>query len=131
MGDLGVAQVTAEDFATPLKSMGEWLKIGLVVCDDERRVLHVNAGFEETSGIRETDAMGKPLSASVRDQAFGALVQDLFDRAQSSAGGSVSEDFDFSGMPHKVHVICFGTRMGSMGGASVKGYALVAVKAEG
>lgn len=114
----------AEEIAAGLKIIGQSTPCGLVVCDNDRKVVHMNSVFEEVSGIREDSALGHDLASLARDQAFAALVGDLFDRVHSM-GGTVVEDFEFSGISFKVNAFAFGHS-----GAAAKALVLLLVRAE-
>ncbi len=92
---------------------------GAAFCDHERRVLFITEYFEEITGIRTTESAGQEFSSVARDQAFGSLIKDLFDRVELS--GPLSEDFDFSGMPYKVQAAVFGT-------GTARGYLFIIAK---
>ncbi|HTL11491.1 MAG TPA: FHA domain-containing protein [Bdellovibrionota bacterium] len=112
----------SEDFIGPAKMMGELAPFGVLVCDEERKILYTNRIFEEVAGIRASDVAGQVVTSAARDQAFSALVTDMFNQAKG--GITVSEDFEFSGVAFRVQASAFG-------GANAKGYLLVAVKSEG
>ncbi len=101
-----------EEFAAPLQILGGISKFGMVLCDGDRKVLYMNSLFEEITGLRLDSSLGQPLALLARDQAFGSLCNDLFDR--SPAGGpGISEDFDFSGIFYRMHSSAFGSLGGS------------------
>ena len=84
----------------------------------------MNAVFEELSGIRADQARGEDLRSIARDQALGAMANDLFDRAHGASGEGIQEDFDFSGIVYKLTAVLFG-------GGDAKGFVLIASKADG
>ncbi|MBC7691378.1 MAG: FHA domain-containing protein [Methylotenera sp.] len=104
-GNLGP---TAEDLLGPLKMFGVASRIGLVICDAENRILHLNPLFEEISGIRADNVVGSEFGSVARDQAFVMFTQDLFSRA-SAGGEGVAEDFEFSGVTYRMHAVAFGS----------------------
>jgi PAS domain-containing protein len=106
-GGGGAPAFTAQDLLGPLRAMASHAKSGVAVLDEERKVLYMNGIFEEITRIRLDAAEGQPL-ASVSDQAFGALVGDLCERASPGSDG-VEEEFDFSGTSYQVHVATFGS----------------------
>lgn len=110
--------LAAEDFAAPVSSFASLGNMGVVVCDGDHKVISINSTFEEISGIRADAAIGQPITDVARDQGFESLVMDLFSRAQPGSEG-VGEDYDFSGISHRVTALAFGT-MGS-----VKCYVLI------
>ncbi len=110
-----------EDVLASFRSVGDASGHPMVVCDNGRQVAYLNSPFEEVSGIRSEVAIGKPMTEVARDQAFGALVSDLFDRAQAS-GAEASDDFEFSGTSYKVRAATFGPV------GNPRGYVLMAVK---
>ncbi len=114
-----------DDFAGPMRAMAGFAKFAMVLIDQDRHVLFMNPAFEEISGIRGDAAVGQEIGVVARDQALGPFSNDLFDRSQSG-GEAVAEDFEFSGVTHKVHVAAFGPP-----GGPAKGFYLIAVKSEG
>jgi PAS domain-containing protein len=98
--------------------------LGLVLCDSQRRIVHINDAFEEMSGIRGEAAAGQEIPAVARDQAFGALVNDLFERVAQSPEGA-GDDIEFSGVQHRVSLAA----LGPVGGAP-RLYLLAAARAE-
>jgi PAS domain S-box-containing protein len=95
---------------------------GLILCDAEKRVIYLNEHFEEISGIRAAESVGQDFASLARDQAFGALIKDLFER--SLMGGSVSEDFEFSGNAYKISACAMGINQ-------TQGYVFFVVKGGG
>lgn len=95
-----------EEFLNPMKLFGDFGKFGIALCDSERKVKYVNAVFEEVTGIRLDSAQDLVLSELGRDQSFGAMVRDLFDRAASD--GVASDEYEFSEGNFKVHGASFG-----------------------
>ena len=115
----------SEDSVGALRMMGDAVEFGIAMCDADRKVVYLNGAFEDVSGLRLDSVEGQELASVARDQAFGSLVSDLFERA-ASGGSTTSEDFDFSGVAFKVGV----TSLGSMG-SSAKGYVLILKRTEG
>jgi PAS domain-containing protein len=115
--------ISSEDFVGPMRTLGSAISTGLVVFDGERKILSINPAFEEMSGIRNDNSVGQDYSGVARDQGEAALVMDLLDRAQPGQEGS-SESYDFSGVAHKVSVVC----LGAVG--APKCYLLIAVRFE-
>lgn len=124
-GGQGEGGPSAEDYIGSLQGIASMSGAGLVVLNGERKIVYLNSAFEELSGIRADQANGQEISAVARDQALGALVSDLCDRAQPGGEGG-SEDFDFSGVPHKVQVVAFGKPS-----ESVRCIAMLATRKEG
>lgn len=112
-----------DDFLGPLKTMGGVGTLGFVILDHEKKIIYLNALFEEISGIRSDQALGQSMTDVARDQAMGAFTQDLLDRTPV-AGEGLAEDFDFSGISYKVHSAAYGTS-----GQSAKFYTMTFVKA--
>jgi len=106
-----------------MRTLGSAITTGLVVFDGERKILYINSAFEEISGIRSDNSVGQDYSGVARDQGEAALVTDLLDRAQPGQEGS-SENYDFSGVAHKVSVVC----LGAVG--APKCYLLIAARSE-
>ncbi|MFZ9596145.1 MAG: FHA domain-containing protein [Bdellovibrionia bacterium] len=96
------ASLSSSEIAAPLKALGQLANFGMVLFDSEKKILFVNSVFEEMSGIRQDNALGQEISSVARDQALGAFVSDLMSRVLSGSE-SLTEDFDFSGVPCKVH----------------------------
>jgi PAS domain-containing protein len=113
-----------EECVGPMRTLGGFVKFGIVVFDSNQKILYLNPMFEEISGIREDGAIGHQMSEVGRDQAMGAFSSDLLGRAPVGGDG-ISEDFDFSGVTYKVYAAAFGRS-----GQSAKGFILSAVKAE-
>lgn len=121
----GMGGGNPEEYVAPLRALGGLLKSGIVLFDQDKKVLYMNAMFEEMSGIRLDSAMGQDIGTVARDQSLGQMVQDLFSRAPVGGEGIV-EDYDFSGISCKL----VGGAFGPPGGTG-KAYLLAAVKAEG
>ncbi|MBS1961909.1 MAG: FHA domain-containing protein [Bdellovibrionales bacterium] len=100
--------ITSGDLAGPLRTIAMNAKQGVAVLDEERKVICLNAIFEEVTGVRNDSSEGQPLASVSRDQAFSSLVGDLCDRAAPGTEGA-SEEFDFAGIVFVVHVVAFGT----------------------
>lgn len=111
-----------EEFLVLFRMLGEVVPVGLVVFDSEKRIVHLNAVFEELSGIRLDSARGQGMSDVARDQALGVFTSDLLDRTSVGSDG-LSEEFEFSGVSYRFH----SAAVGSMGGLT-KGYLLAIVK---
>jgi pSer/pThr/pTyr-binding forkhead associated (FHA) protein len=99
--------LTPEEAAGPVAAMAESAGMGVVVCGSDRKVAYLNPYFEEVAGIRADGAVGEDLSGLARDQAFSALISDLFDRA--TAGSDASEKFEFSGVDYEVKAVAAGS----------------------
>jgi PAS domain-containing protein len=115
--------MSSEDFLGPMRTLGAAITAGLVVFDGERKILLINPAFEEMSGIRSDNSVGQDYSGVARDQGEAALVTDLLDRAQPGQEGS-SENYDFSGVAHKVSVVCLGAT------GAPKCYLLIAARSD-
>ncbi len=114
-----------EDFMAGLRLVASaQARPGVVLCDAERRVLQLNEVFEDVSGIRSDNAVGQEISSLARDQAFSALLQELFERAQPGADAG-PEEFEFSGVAYRVTVAAIGT----LGGAP-RGFVMMVEKKE-
>ena len=83
--------------------------MGVAVCGGDRKVAHLNPVFEEVTGIRAEGAVGEELQGLARDQAFAALIVDLFERA--TQGSEASEEFEFSGVGYRVRAVSAGSGM--------------------
>jgi PAS domain-containing protein len=124
MGGMDNSQYV-EEFVGPLRTLGNIVKIGLVVFDSEKKIVYLNSMFEEMSGVRSDSGIGKDMSEVARDQAMAAFTNDILGRSPVGGEG-VSEDFDFSGITYKMYAAAFG----SAGGVA-KCYFLAAMRAEG
>ncbi len=114
-----------EEFSGPLQMVGKAAIFGMIVLDGNRRILSMNDTMQEISGIRAEQAIGSDINSVARDQSFGAMANDLFDRSMPGSEG-VSDDFDFSGVGFKL----MSAALGATGG-QVKGYIMCALKKEG
>ena len=106
------------------RHLGGLFSGGLAFCDGERRALFLNASFEDLTGIRSDNAYMQNLPDQARDQAFTALMNDLFDRSSSSPDGA-SEDFEFSGVSHRVQMVPIGES-----GAAPRGFILTVSRSD-
>lgn len=115
-----------EDFVDAFRLISSSQRLGsaFVLCDSQKRILSLNAAFEEVTGIRQDAAQGQELSSAARDQAFAALVSDLLNRCQPGAD-SGAEDFEFSGVPYRVSAAA----LGSLGGLP-QGFVLMAERTD-
>jgi PAS domain-containing protein len=101
------SKLTAEEAAGPLMALADAAGTAIAVCDSDRKVVLVNGPFEEITGIRGEGTSGQELAGAARDQAFSALITDLFDRA--AAGTEAAEDFEFSGVDYVVRAVSAGS----------------------
>ncbi len=123
----GISISDASSFARLLAAGNP--KLGVALCDGDKRILYMNEKFEEMTGIRVDAAIGQDFTAVARDQSLGAFIADLFDRASAALGGEMpAEDYDFSGTPYKVSASAFS---GSAMGGAAQCYLLVATPAGG
>jgi PAS domain-containing protein len=125
MGGGGAAEEVTESLMPTLKMLGSTMTSGLVVFDSQKKIVYLNGVFEELSGIRVDAAVGQEMSQVARDQAMGALTNDLLDRAPVG-GDSISEGFDFSGISYKVYASAVGAP-----GGQAKCFVLGTVRSEG
>jgi PAS domain-containing protein len=116
---------TIDDFLGSLKMFGNLSRIGIAVCDQDRRVVHLSPYFEEVTGIRNDNVQGQELQAVANDQAFSSLVADMLGRSAAGSEGVV-EDFDFGGVAFKVTA----TGLGGVG-TTPRGFVMALTKAEG
>lgn len=127
------SSVQLSDFYGLFSALGTNSKSGLVVFNSDRKVIFMNSVFEELSGIHAEQARGEDIRNLARDQALGAMVNDLFDRAHTSSqerssieggdGVGIQEDFDFSGISYKMTALFFGA-------GNARGFVLVAAKVD-
>ncbi len=106
------ANLNASDFEAMARTIGGLGRQGVVLCDQERRIVYLNEVFEEMSGIRADRDMGQPFTSVARDQGFETLLEDLFSRSGPGAEG-IREDFEFNGVAHTVHTVAFGPAGGN------------------
>lgn len=118
---LGSSIIDPQQFIGPIRMVGDAFNCGIVLCDEERKIVFLSPVFEEITGIRGSDSIGQELASAARDVAFGSLVKDMFGEVQG--GGSATEDFDFSGVAYKMVASSFGT-------STAKAYVLAAIKTE-
>ncbi len=120
----GPAGPSASDFEGPLKMFGNLGKFGMVIFDQDRKIIYLNSLFEEISGIRADGAFGNDLGSLARDQSMGVFIEDLFGRVTVGSEG-VNEEYDFSGISHRVLVAAFGVT-----GGTATCYVLITVRTE-
>lgn len=123
LAGVGAAASVADEVGA-YKMLGDASSFAVAVCDAERRPVYLNGPFENVTGIRHEFGESQPLSGLARDQAFGSLLSDLFDRTPSSPDG-LGEDFDFSGVPFHVRMVALN---GS--GGQPRGFVLTARRQE-
>lgn len=122
-GEVGGSPLTPDDFLPSVKMLSEISTFGVILCDSEKKVVHINSVFEEISGIRLEEASGRKLEEAARDEALSALLDDLFGQVANSHDFG-SDHFDFGGVGYKVHIAALGA------GPSLRGYFIVVVKDE-
>jgi PAS domain-containing protein len=98
---------SSDEYAGPVKMIGNFAKFGMLVLDQQKKILFLNPMFEELSGIRSDGAIGQDVGAVARDSSLAQFTNDLCERAPVGGEG-VSDDYDFSGIGCKVHVGAFG-----------------------
>jgi PAS domain-containing protein len=113
-----------DEFISPFRALAQQGGFGLFICDSERKIRFMNPIFEEASGIRNENAVGQDVAAVARDQAFIALMSDLFERAPLNPEG-VGDEVEFSGIAFHVHAMAYNSGMG------VKAYVITAMKTGG
>jgi PAS domain-containing protein len=118
----GIGAAPSEEYINPMRMIGDLGSFGVLLCDEDKKVIYANSMFDEMTGTRASETSGQDISAVARDQAFITLTNDMFGQVQSS--GSATEDFEFSGVPVRIYVSAFGA------GPDKKGYALIAIKQE-
>ncbi len=123
-GSFGSSGSGGEDLSAPIRMMGQFSRFGIALLDDQRHVIYLNPVFEEVTGIRSDDALGRDLASVARDQAFASFSEDLVSRVSPGSEG-FAEEFEFSGVGFRVHVAAFGNV-----GASPKAYLFCVVKGD-
>lgn len=118
------AGLNLNEFQEMFAAFGSVSKCGLVICDENRKVVYLNSYFEDVSGIRLDEAANQEFSSVARDQAFISLINELFEQSKASLGRTFSEEFDFSGIVYKVRAVALGNA------AMVQGYCFVIFKEE-
>ncbi len=123
--EFGVKGVSAEEFVAPVRLVGDALpSIGIVACNSEKQIVYINSFFQELSGIRTDDALGKEFASVARDQALSALVNDVFENIQVGSD-PIDEKFEFSGTTYLIKVGAFGSF-----GSTPRAYVFVATKGD-
>jgi PAS domain-containing protein len=103
-GSLEESARLGEDTIASYRVLGDACPQPVAVCDGQRRGVYFNASFEDVTGIRFDPMENRPLQELARDQAFGVLLDDLFQRC-SSGGGGGQELFEFSGVNFNVRMV--------------------------
>lgn len=124
MGANPSGSMTMDDLVPLVRAFGEISPYGVVVCDPERKVLFMNPVFEDLTGLHLQDCINQDLAQRVRDQAFSAVITDIFSSADLKLNQVSSEDFEFSGNAYKVD-------SAPIGANQVKGVLIVLKRAEG
>jgi hypothetical protein len=120
----GTGSIAVDDLSASCRMVGEISPFPIAFCESDRRPVYLNTAFEDVTGIRISFGESTPLSGLARDQAFGSFLTDLFDRSQGM-NGPIEEEFEFSGVPFLVQVLCLG-----WSGTRSKGFILVARRRE-
>lgn len=116
--------LSREDWLSLIQWLSSVFQVGWIFLDGAQKIIFLNSIFEELSGIRADAAIDQEMSAVARDQSLGVFLSDLLSRLQTGASG-VSEDYDFSGVPHRVHAFA----PGSLGGGP-QGYCVAVQRTE-
>lgn len=125
--DLNSSLIEAEDYSlllNPLKGLGDFEKIGVVLFDSEKKINFLNSFFEEISGIRSMTALGQDISSVARDEAMVIFIKDIMSKVLVGQVG-LFEDFEISGLTYKVYLAAFGAINGI-----AKCYLLTMIKVE-
>lgn len=112
-----------QDLMSVLGLASDVSHFGIVVCDENKQVISVNSVFEDITGIRGMEALGKDLSSVARDDAFGAMTSEILNKLAVDPRTRISEDFEFSGINYKIHGSAAGTDR-------AMGYVVFIVKAD-
>lgn len=107
----GSQLMISDDAIFSYRMLAEALGSPVAICDSERRPVYLNPSFEEVTGVRMEFGESRPLAEMARDQAFGVLLTDLFDRSPGLQDGIV-EDFEFSGVPFRIKIVAVCTPSG-------------------
>ena len=114
--------ISPEEVIGPLRALGASNRFAVMVLDANRKIVFVNANFEEATGIRADSVQGQDVASVARDQSLSPFLNDLMDRAANGVD-SVIEDTEFSGVAHQCSISAFGS--------PPKCYLFYAVRAEG
>jgi len=90
-----------------VKGFAPVLELPTAFVNSKNELSFLNEKFEDITGIRNFEAQGKEFSSQARDQGFGSLLQDLFQRVQVER--SISEPIDFSGVSYTIHAVALGS----------------------
>lgn len=101
------SQVNPDEYVPPILAFANSTKSALVVLDAQKKIIGMNEIFEEVSGIRKDRGMGQDIVSAATNQAMGAFLSDICDRASTGSEGA-TEDFEFSGIVYRITVSAFG-----------------------
>jgi PAS domain-containing protein len=112
-----------DEWIAGMKVVSQVPGLGVGFLDPDRKILSVNAPFEEITGIRGESQLGVPLPDAARDQSFGLFTQDLLEKARSSGPEGASDEYEIAGNAYRVTVSPLGGN-----GAALKGFMVVLAK---
>jgi len=119
LGDGTANEIRFEDLTDMFRILSANSEAAIVALDESHEMTFANDKFEQITGIHVDEEHRRKLVDASRDQAFSALVADLFEQLVGT--NLVRDEFEFSGTNYKVECVAIG------GGAS-KGYILVLSK---
>lgn len=96
---------------------------GLMIFDGEKRIQVWTPFIEEMTSIRADGAIGQEVGAVARDAAFGAFVEDLFQRAPFAGSEPIGDMLEFSGTQYQLDILATGSP------GAVKSYVIAARRA--
>ena len=100
-GGLG-GSASADDIMNIAQLFSDIQQVGVLVFDEDKQIRFINPTFEEVTGIRFSEAQSSTIGEVARDQAFVALIEDMFEQISNSSGAAVQEEFDFSGVEYNI-----------------------------
>ncbi len=108
-----------EDFAFVFRAFGDFAKVGLAVCDADKKVVYLNPVFEAITGIGQHSAHGSDITTQGTDPSVQYLFKSLFEKV-GYRNEPMTEDTSIKGEDYKVIAAAYGAT-----GLGVKGYLLV------
>lgn len=109
LADPFVLNAAVDSFFEAIKLLGVHSKQGILILDQDKRIVFINNPFEEISGIRSEVAVGSDIPSVSRDEAFGAWCSDILKQIESNPNSQISEKFDFSGQAYRATATKLGT----------------------
>jgi len=98
-------QAIIDSILAPLQYLVTTSTIPRLYTDAEGKLRAMSSSFEELSGIHFDSANGESVSEAGRDEAFGAMMVDLMEKAPSLGLEGVGEEYEFGSGLHKMHCL--------------------------